>query len=49
MTPPLKKLRPPSGPPCFFQLWVPLTCIEPAFFALVFEVALHVTAPLRYA
>jgi hypothetical protein len=47
---PLRKLRtPPPTPLVFHQLQVPLTCIQRAFFALVFEVALHVTAPLRYA
>jgi hypothetical protein len=29
---PRSKLEPPSGRPGFFQLWVPLTCIEPCIF-----------------
>jgi hypothetical protein len=34
--PPLQKLGPPSGPPGFFQLRVPLTCIEPCIFCTRF-------------
>jgi hypothetical protein len=34
--PPLQKLGPPSGPPGFFQLRVPLTCIEPCVFCTRF-------------
>jgi ABC-type uncharacterized transport system substrate-binding protein len=39
-------LRPPPG---FFQLRCRSRASNRAFFALVFEVALRVTAPLRYA
>jgi hypothetical protein len=42
-------LCPLRSPPWFFQVCVPLTCIEPCIFRPRFEVALRVTAPLRYA
>jgi hypothetical protein len=46
---PPQKLGPPSGPPDFSSHRCRSRASNPAFFALVFEVALRVTAPLRYA
>src|SRR5260221_4093506 len=39
--PPLQKLGPPSGPPGFFELRCRSRASNPAFFVLVFEVALR--------
>jgi hypothetical protein len=47
--PPPQKSRPPSGPPGFSSYRCRSRAPNRAFFVLVFEVALHVTAPLRYA
>jgi hypothetical protein len=47
--PPFKKLGPPSGPPGFSGYGCRSPASNRALFALVFEVALRVTAPLRYA
>jgi hypothetical protein len=43
------KLGPPSGPPVFSSLGAAHVHQTVHFFALVFEVALRVTAPFRYA
>jgi hypothetical protein len=48
--PPLRKLGPPLRPPWFFTSYrCRSRASNRAFFALVFEVALRVTAPFRYA
>jgi hypothetical protein len=46
---PLRKLGPPSGPPGFSSYRCRSRASNRAFVALVFEIALHVTTPLRYA
>ena len=43
------KLGPPSGPPVFSSLGAAHVHQTVHFFARVFEVALRVTAPFRYA
>jgi hypothetical protein len=46
---PLVKIETPQVPPFSHQPQVPLPCIDPCVFAVIFDHSLGVTAPLRYA